>query len=307
MSDDRDIIYAIIGFGFSIWAFFWGFCRLRRKRLIENIPTSTIRGLAMGLVELNGKAEMTKPLKSPLTQVNCVLYRYLIEEYRSSGKSGRWVKIASGNSFYCPFWLDDGTGKIMVFGQGAELILPVDYEYKTVMGVAIPANLIEFMEKNDISYKTWLGKRSLRFKEWFICPGENVYILGSAKKIDGSNVDYQNMLMLRIEELKNSPQKMKEVDFNKDGDITNEEWNKAITELERNLLEDTLKNSPTENPTDVIIGKGDAEEVFIISEYSEKELTETLSAQCLLGIYGGAILSVLLLDYLLIRLGIIRF
>ena len=79
MADDRDIVYAFFAAGFGVWSFFRGFKRLRRKRLIENIPTSTIRGLAMGLVELYGEARTKTPLKSPLTKADCVLYMYKIE------------------------------------------------------------------------------------------------------------------------------------------------------------------------------------------------------------------------------------
>lgn len=307
MSDDRDILYATMGFGFGIWSFFWGFKRLRRKRLVENIPTSTVRGLTMGLVEVTGKVKPTTSLKSPLTKTECVLYQYLIEEYRRSGKSGSWVKIASGNSFYCPFWLDDGTGKIMVFPQGAELILPVDYEFRTGIGRALPDNLVEFMEKNGISYKSWLGTRTLRFKEWFIRPNEESYVLGSAKKTDSYHRDYKNELMRRIEELKEDPQKMNEVDLDKDGQISMEEWDLAVAEVERTLLQETLKNATAEDPTDVIIGEGEVETVFMISDQSEKELAQRLCNESLIGIYGGAGLSLVTLAYLLFRLRFFRF
>ena len=114
--------------------FFWGFTRLRRKRLIENIPTSTVRGMAMGLVELIGKARRLKTLRGPLSGFDCVAYRYLVERYEQRGKSGSWVTIAQGDSFYCPFWIDDGTGKVLVAPQAAELILKVSYEFKTGLG-----------------------------------------------------------------------------------------------------------------------------------------------------------------------------
>lgn len=306
-NDDRDIAYALFGFCFGIWSFFWGFKRLRRKRLIENIPTSTVRGLAMGLVELKGVAESLSILKSPLTNSECVLYKYLVEEYRSSGKSGRWVTIASGDSFLKPFWLKDETGKIMVLPQGAELILPCDYKFSMGIGRQIPANLIEFMGKNNISYKCWFGKRTLRFKEWFIQPNENVYVLGSAKKTEGSNVDYKKELLRRIEELKSNPHKMKEVDLNKDGKVSEEEWDRAVEKIEEKMLEDTLKNTQTENPSDVIIGKGDEEKVFMISDHSEKELIGKLAKECFLGVYGGAALSLVTLAYLLFRFGFLLF
>src|SRR3989338_7313172 len=101
MSNDRDIGYAAFGFGFGIWFFSRGFNRLRRKRLIENIPTSTVRGLAIGFVELVGKARRKNILKGPLSNSDCVLYRYSVERYEQRGKSSQWVTIAQGNSFQC--------------------------------------------------------------------------------------------------------------------------------------------------------------------------------------------------------------
>ncbi|MFH1889154.1 MAG: GIDE domain-containing protein [Candidatus Omnitrophota bacterium] len=303
MSDDRDILYAVMGCGFGVWFFFRGFNRLRRKRLIENIPTSTIRGLAMGLVELYGKAEKTPPLKSPFTKTECVLYKYLIEEYRKSGKSGHWVSIASGDSFYSPFRLDDGTGRIMVFPQHAELIMPVDNEFRTgIVNRSLPEAAIDFMETNGIRYKNWLGMRTLRFKEWLIRPGEMVYVLGSAKKDDYYHSDYKKELIRRLEDLKVNAEKMKEVDLNKDGAVSTEEWDTAVAKVEQELLAETLRDGSFGNPADVVIGKSDTEDVFMISDHGEKGLIKRLSMECVMGIYGGAALSLATFAYLLFRL-----
>jgi len=68
-----------------------------------------------------------------------------------------------------------------------------------------------------------------------------------------------------------------------------------------------LENTRTDSPADVIIGKGEVESVFIISDCSEKELLKKLSWQSFLGIYGGAALSLALLAYLLFRFNIFGF
>lgn len=300
-SDNDDIVITVELFFVGIWSFFRGFNRLRRKRLIENIPTSTVRGMAMGLVELCGKAENTIPLQSPLTKTDCSLYRYLVEEYRSSGRSGSWVTIAEGNSFYCPFWLDDGTGKVLVYAKGAELIIPEEFTFKTGFNKDIPSSLIEFMEANAIQYKSWLGSKPLRFKEWVIRNGEQAYVLGTAQKAQSDTGNFKISLMQRIEELKIDPQKMKEVDLNKDGNISNEEWDAAVNAIEEKLLQETLAAVPADNPADVVITKGAEERVFIISDYSQEALGKKLSGGAALGIYGGAALTLAMLAYLLLR------
>ncbi len=307
MSDDKDIVMAIGGFFFGIWSFFDGFKRLRKKRLIQNIPTSTIRGMAIGLVELTGKVDSDIVFRSPLTDNECVLYKYLIEVYRSSGRSGEWVKLAAGDSFYSPFSLNDGTGKVMVFPQGAELIIPLDYQFKTGYGKTMPENLIHFMKQHGISYKDWLGQRRLRFQEWFIRPQETVYILGSAIKKDIPQVLPKDELMRRIDELKSNPGQMLEIDLNKDGKVSLEEWDLAVNRLEQGLLNKVWENNQVDNSVDVIIGKGEVEKVFMISDHSEKELVGSLSRRCFWGIYGGPALSLAALVYLLFRLNILRF
>ncbi len=306
MSNDRDIGYAAVGFGFGIWSFFWGFTRLRRKRLIENTPTSTVRGLAMGLVELIGKAGKTRTFISPLTQTDCVFYRYTVERYESSGRSGHWVTIAKGDSNYCPFWLDDGTGKVMVFPQGAELIMPIDYQFQTGFGRSLPDNLVDFMQHNGLGYGGFFGSASLRFKEWFLVPEEAVCILGTAKSTSTQSSDHKAELVRRLDELKENPQKMADVDANKDGSISAEEWDQAVSKVEQKLLEEQLKEQLKEpalgDSVNVIIGKGEAGQVFIISDESQTRLIKKLSWQAFLGVCGGAALSLAMLAYLVYRL-----
>jgi len=307
MSDDRDdIVCAVFGFGFGIYSFFRGFSRMRRKRLIENIPTSTVRGLALGLAEVSGRAKSIAVLESPLTKTACVLYQYKVEEYRRSGKSGHWATIAQGDSFLRPFWLDDTTGKVMVLAKGAEIILPADYTFSTRLGRSLPGNLTEFMQKNNIRQNTWLNSRPLRFTEWFICEDELVYVLGTAQKNDKTK-DQKDELVKRIQQLKADPQKMKDVDTNKDGQVSIEEWDAAVARIEKEMLDETLAKSVVDNASDIIITKGEEEKIFMISDYSQDSLLRKLSWQCFWGIYGGAALSLATLAYLLFRLKFFNF
>jgi hypothetical protein len=305
--DGREIPYLLFLCGFGIWSFLWGFNRFRRKRLIENIPTSTVRGLAMGLVELIGKAKIKQCLNGPLSGMDCVFYRYLVERYQQSGRSSRWVKITYGDSSYCPFYLDDGTGEVLVTPHRAELFMPVDYEFTTGFGRSLPDNLVQFMENNNLSYRTFLGTQKLRFKEWFIYPGEEVYVLGTAKKSENFQTERNQRLVERLQKLKHDPTKMVDLDSNKDGIISNEEWDLARDKVEQELLEENLKSAQSQELTDVVIGKGDAEKVFIISDYSQKDLTKSLFWKSILGIYGGSALALVSLLFLLIRFGILSF
>ena len=109
----------------------------RRKRLVDNIPTSKTTGVFIGLVELKGTAEAETPLRSVLAEVPCVFYRWSVEERwsrtvtetttdsqghtstRTRTKSG-WTTVASGEDA-TPFYLKDDRGVILVRPEGADL------------------------------------------------------------------------------------------------------------------------------------------------------------------------------------------
>lgn len=288
---ERHTLYFIVFFCFGVWLFFWGFKRLRRKRLIENIPTSTIRGLALGLVELIGKAKKEKLLKSPFTGTDCVLYRYTVERYEKRGKSSRWVTVADGDTFYCPFWINDGTGQMLVFPKNSELMLPIDYEFTSGWFKSIPSNLVDFMHKNGISYKSFLGNYQMRFREWYITEGQDAYVLGTANKANDFLENHKDALLKRLSELKKDAVFMKEVDTNKDGDISQEEWDIAVNRVEQEILQKELGKCHDDDMADVVISKVDNEKTFIISDHSQKELIHKFGVQVALGIFGGGILA----------------
>jgi len=296
---ERHIFQFAVFFCFAIGSFFWGFTRLRRKRLIENIPTSTIRGLALGLVELTGRAQKEHLLKSPFTGADCVFYRYTVERYQGSGKSARWVTVAKGDSSSCPFLIDDGTGKIRIFPQAAELVMPMDYNFTSMWLKPITPNLIDFMQRNGISYRGFLGNCQMRFREWYITENENVYVLGTANKPNDFFKDHKEELLKRLGELKNDAAFMEKVDTNKDGNVGQDEWDAAVKKVEQEIIQKEIEAGQSDNAFDVIIS-GTGGNVFIISDHSQKELTRKLTLQAFMGIFGAGALAVFLLYLLLL-------
>ncbi len=109
----------------------------RRRRLVENLPTSKTTGVFIGLVELKGTAESASPLTSYLAEQPCVEYQWSVEEHwsrtvtetytdsdgktqtRTRHESG-WTTVASGGEMI-PFYLQDDCGVILVRPEGAKL------------------------------------------------------------------------------------------------------------------------------------------------------------------------------------------
>lgn len=113
------------------------FRALRRKRLIDDVPTSKTQGVFIGLAELKGTAESETPLTSYLAGIRCVQYAWQIDEHwsrtvhetytdaqghtqtRTRTESG-WTKVG-GDSRSVPFYLKDDAGIIRVVPEGATI------------------------------------------------------------------------------------------------------------------------------------------------------------------------------------------
>jgi len=130
-----ELLAALAGAG-ALALLVWGFLSLRRKRLLENVPTSKVKGVFLGLNEVKGEAECAEPLTSRLAEVPCVWYRWEVEEHWSrtetytdaKGKtrtrtSSGWRTVDDGEQG-TPFHLRDDTGAIRVRPAGAEIEAP---------------------------------------------------------------------------------------------------------------------------------------------------------------------------------------
>jgi hypothetical protein len=78
------LFWAALGLVIGPYLFYRGFRLLQRKRLILDIPRSTVRAAAMGGVEVSGKAVGPYTLVSPLSQRDCLYYRVVIRVLRKS-------------------------------------------------------------------------------------------------------------------------------------------------------------------------------------------------------------------------------
>lgn len=208
-------------------AFVASFVFLRRKRVIEDMPTSTLRAAAQGYVEVEGVARVMEgpPIICPLSGTRCVWWRYKVERHErttdSDGKTrSSWVTVDSGLSDDS-FLLDDGTGKCVVDPTGASVI-PTTTRRWYGRGI-----------RPDVGFEAGRGVwRALfcdyRYTEELIFAANEVYALGAYRTQQASeSFDEQADLRELLVKWKHDPKMMALFDVDKDGNVSMKEWEAA--------------------------------------------------------------------------------
>lgn len=175
---------AAAGAAGGLYLFYRGFRLLQRKRLIANTPHSKIRSASMGLVEINGLATGPYVINSPLKQLSCYYYRSIAWQYQQRGKNSEWVKVAE-ESLHVPFYMDDGSGKLLVDPSGAEMDLHCDMheEYNRSIllnGPEMPGPVYSFLSRHGVD-----SSRRIKVEECCISPNNPLFILGTLSQNPG--------------------------------------------------------------------------------------------------------------------------
>lgn len=163
---------------------------MKRRRLLDAVPTSKIRGVFLGLTEVKAKAHRERPLVGYLSNRSCVWYSYEVSEKwsrtvtetttDSEGRTRTTTRTESGwhtldEETRAPaFELVDETGSIRIVPDRAKI------EPTTVFS--------ETCRRSDPLYYDKGPRRSIpnsdhvrRFVEKAIPLGAKLYVLGSAR------------------------------------------------------------------------------------------------------------------------------
>ncbi|MCI0546188.1 MAG: hypothetical protein L0027_02775, partial [Candidatus Rokubacteria bacterium] len=234
-------IAMLVGVGAGLVCFLHGFRAWRRLRLIEDTPTAKVRSMALGRVELEGRAEAKTELEAPLTGLPCVFFRYEIEEERRSRRYRRWSTVGRGDSRAQGFYLADETGRVLVEATGAELHLACDWR---ATDPPLGSRLLAVLTRHGIPTGRRLFRRRLRFREWRIAAGEPLYVLGVAQERPALAGERRGRLAQTLATLKNDPAAMAALDANRDGHVDAHEWEVArrgvVDAIAREHVEDRI-------------------------------------------------------------------
>jgi hypothetical protein len=198
----------------------WAFC-LQRRLAIANTPTSRIASAAQGYVEISGAGQPSDPpLFSPLTGRHCLWYSWKgwVEN------DGKHEKTQGGES-HVPFVIDDGSGRCVIDPMHAEILT---------------------------QHKESWSEEDIRYTEWTLLPGDDIYALGEFRTLGGDSTDLdarKDLNTLLGEWKKNRRALLKRFDLDGDGEISEKEWGLARRAARREVARrhSEIRNEPNIN------------------------------------------------------------
>lgn len=217
----------------------------RRARAIDDTPTSRIASAAQGYVELvgSGRPMGGLPLLSPLTQLPCLWFRYLIERRNHDNK---WVTEEQGESTES-FVLEDGSGQCLVDPAGAEILI---------------------REKDS-----WT-EANRRYTQWLLLERQEIYVLGNFLTHSGLDVDLSIDEEVRqlLAEWKTRPTELlRRFDLDKNGEIDLREWELAREEAIREVRE--RRREVLASPDLHVMRQPDNGRLYLISDLNPSRLS----------------------------------
>lgn len=193
----------------SAIALFAWLSALRRRRSIDDTPTSRVSSAAQGYVELRGQGQPFDSgcIYSRLRLHPCLWFRYQIEKRDSEDK---WQTCEEGDSDDS-FVLVDGEGRCVIDPAGAEI---------------------------STSHRDHWRQGDLRYTEWLIQEGDPLYALGDFRTIGGlqQSLDATADLNALLNQWKSDPVELRRrFGLDGDGDISEQEWQLARQAARREI------------------------------------------------------------------------
>lgn len=271
---DQFLVYASIGVFAGLFIFFKGFRIYRRYRILALTPGQPIGAIAMGIVQVHGKARGNLTVTSPITNARCFLYEVKVRAKASSDKdSSRFASDFDS----VPFYLEDRTGSVMIDPQGAEVDL-----FPTMSRTVRPGRNFKFevlrrlRGRRESAPAGPISDEQLHaYAERFLARRELLGLTAGVPVDLGSRV-------VRVEERCILP----------------DHWYDVCGTCVENP---TPKGEQDRN----LIKKGQDEKTFVITWKTEKQEESTLKWRAAKHIFGGAGLSVVCAAIILGKLGLL--
>jgi hypothetical protein len=117
-----------------------------------DLPTSKIRSLAVGLVEVKGRARLGEAMHAPIGDTPCIGYRYVVEDIYKDDNGRETYSVIEQETRCNPFHIEDDSAVVEIAPDGIEFI----------------------WLQEDAAYRS--GGR--RYSQYLLRGGEDVYLIG---------------------------------------------------------------------------------------------------------------------------------
>ncbi len=276
---------AVIFLGIGLFIFFRGFFAYRRYRLLADLPIMPIRSVAMGLVEIQGRAVPDRIIMSPITHTSCLYFKVEIQAVEKEKGGHTNLARVGTDTGWAKFYLQDDTGKILVDPEGADLRLESTTHRETSpspeQSPAFPTDSPSLGTPSDQELNRYGAAFQARRRRWPLL--HVLQKLWIAAFYNRGGV-YRPTGAYRFTESCLLPYKTYVIAGNC---TTNPQ---PRDEHDRNLIERDRQRSP----------------LLLIREGTEKQVESTLRYMSGCAIYGGAILAIFSMAGLLYLLGLLR-
>jgi len=252
-------------------SFYYFFRFLRRYRIMQDMPTASLRSAAQGYNEFEGNAKLLpgEPIIAPLSKRNCVWYWYQVEEKQSNYVRGKRItnwRVAETGISEGLFCLQGITGSAIINPDDAE-VLPSKRE---VWYGSTP-----YPQSGSKSFlaTSWLMGGRYRYCEKRIHEGDPLYVLGalnSLRRLSASSLDEKVAALLR--HWKKIPAEiLQRFDADKNRHLDEKEWAIAVATAEKEIETEQL-NAAIGTVDNLIEKPLDARQPYLLSAIGQQDL-----------------------------------
>jgi len=172
------VLLALAGALAGLYIFFIGFRMLRFKRMILNTPLSKIHSASIGLVEVNGTPVGPQVLNAPITGDPCYYYRAQAWQWVESDNKHKWLPVLD-ESLYVPFFLEDGTGRLLVDPQGAHMDVHRSFTDEVSISAFERPNLVPQRLRDFLATRGLVPSGKIKLDERIIPQGFPLFVFGT--------------------------------------------------------------------------------------------------------------------------------
>ncbi len=252
------------------WLYVDGWKRLRRRWLVQNLPTSRVRSVAMGLAELSGRARaLGDTMTSPVRQLACIWSRTRVIRRTGTGDRQHDTVLLDRQQA-APFLLEDGTGRILVLPEGAEVTGAEACDQWVSRMSPPPDDIRAFCGRNGLPVAGWFDG-SFRVTEWVLLADTEVFVVGEVGRLSDPADARRRKVGEILKGWLASPERKAALDLDHDGTLEPEEWDAAREAAQREVL--AAEGAP-EGPQ--IAVRKPSSGLFLVSPGSQRDVLQAI-------------------------------